>query len=740
MVPKVGFFGNHFEEKSRERLLVQKESVVDFRFDEDYDVSDESKCSCLGGIGERASWTAKKVREVAAKVWEFGRSDPRKFIFSAKQGLALAIVSLLIFFKEPVHDIGRYYVWAILTVVVVFEFSIDFGGGDENKGILSVVDFQGMVPFRTVYMVKIAVWATFSKGINRGLGTFSAGGLALAFAELSIVAGRYQEIFVIASIFVVGWCFLLVMYLVLLSPIYVLVIGFLATFAKLYPTMKPYEYGFRVFLLTFCMVMVSGYRTKQFTKTAVTRFLLILVGAAVSLGVNVLIYPIWAGEDLHNLVVKNFMDVAKSLEGCVNGYLQCFEYARVPSKILTYQSSDDPVYSGYRAAVQSSCQEDTLLGFAIWEPPHGRYKMLKYPWKNYTKLSGALRHCAFMVMALHGCILSEIQAPPERRQVFRNEMQRVGNEGAKVLREIGNKVKAMERLNPGDILLEVHEAAEELQKKIDRRSYLLVNSGCWEIGNQAEISEVTEELSPVENYSPQRLGAKSLSETVLKFRQFPLSKSWDVRNSNMSFSYLQPPVGPGETDFQKQISWPARRSFSLDPPTEEESRTYESASALSLATFTSLLIEFVARLDNIVVAFEELSEKANFKEPVKEPVAEEVGFWSSVQTGNCASPPAFCTQNQYRPTSATKTQFGELVVDTMILTAGGSCMEKVFLIGQSQQSDMVLFNSCLEDNPGSEGAEVEEDFSGLIGKKSRLQFQLPSQHSIWMRLCSEQTV
>ncbi|KAF6137290.1 hypothetical protein GIB67_036327 [Kingdonia uniflora] len=578
MSSKMGSFRYNFTEKSKERLLSQ--NGPGFTSMEDiYDDDEEGSCKwCCCSFGDLMKNLWRNVVEVSIKAWEFGRGDPRKIIFSAKMGLALVLISMLIFLKEPFKDLSKYSVWAILTVVVVFEFSIG---------------------------------ATLSKGFNRGLGTLSAGGLALAMAWLSMLAGEGEEVFIVFSIFIVGFC---------------------ATFMKLYPTMKPYEYGFRVFLLTYCFIMVSGYRTREFIHTAVTRFLLIALGAGVCLVVNICIYPIWAGEDLHNLVSKNFARVATSLEGCVNGYLQCVEYARIPSKILTYQASDDPLYSGYRSAVESTSQEEALLGFAIWEPPHGPYKMFRYPWKNYVKVSGALRHCAFTVMALHGCILSEIQAPPERRQVFRSEMQRVGIEGAKVLRELGSKVKKMEKLNFEDILLEVHEAAEELQNKIDRRSYLLVNAESWEIGTRPKVLDDPESLVNTIDNENHFLAIKSRSEAVLDLRSVPHSRNWDVRNHDVGVNSKLPIGAPSEAIFKKQISWHSRLSFNNADQVVavEESKTYESASALSLATFASLLIEFVARLQHLVDSFEELSENAKFKEPsIDIPDSSEVvGFWT----------------------------------------------------------------------------------------------------------------
>ncbi|KAK9060985.1 hypothetical protein SSX86_018165 [Deinandra increscens subsp. villosa] len=534
-------------DRSKERLLSRKGL-----FEESYyNVNDPSLLDQI-----TRSW--EDVKAFLINVYQMGQSDPRQFIFAAKSGLALAFVSVLIFFKEPFAFISQHSIWAILTVIVVFEFSIG---------------------------------ATLNKGFNRGLGTFIAAVLAVGTAQLAVWAGKLQEAVVVISIFIAGS---------------------LSSYVKMYPSMKPYEYGFRVFMLTFCIVMVSG--TSHFLDTAVSRLLLVLVGAIVCLIVNICIYPTWSGEELHKLVVKNFRGVATSLEECVMSYLQNVEYQRIPSKILVYQATDDPLYTGYRTAVQSTSQEDALLGFAIWEPPHGPYKMFRYPWSQFVKVSGALRHCAFMVMSMHGCILSEIQAAPELRLMFRNEIQRVGIEGAKVLRELGNKLEKLEKVSPGfDLLNRVHEAAEDLQMLIDKKSYHLVKSEKWAAARRPKEFEDIEHLQDIKEEETNDIttGMESFTEASHYKPSFHTLKNLDHQITNMSMnnSYIG-------VNCEEPVSWPSRLSVLGDVVlNERELRTYESASALSLANFTSSLIEFVARLQNLLNSYQELSDKAVFSEP-----------------------------------------------------------------------------------------------------------------------------
>lgn len=187
---------------------------------------------------------------------------------------------------------------------------------------------------------------------------------------------------------------------------------------------------------------------------------------------------------------------------------------------------------------------------------------------------------------------------------------------------LGNKVEKMERLSPGDILQEVHQAAEELQMKIDEKSYLLVNSESWGIMEHVkELPEEHESIQEVIRDSPDnqhQVVINSLSDMGDPQSQSIIMGSLVVGESITSDNAIKRPI----------TSWP-RLSISTNSVLNgQESKVCESASSLSLATFASLLIEFVARLQNLVDAFEELSEEAGFKEPMHTDVKEKTTcFW-----------------------------------------------------------------------------------------------------------------
>ncbi|KAF5797615.1 putative aluminum-activated malate transporter [Helianthus annuus] len=313
--------------------------------------------------------TSNKAAVFMYAILDFAKEDRNRVTFSLKVGLAVLLVSLLILVQAPYKVFGTTIIWSILTVAIMFEYTVG---------------------------------ATFHKGFNRALGSLFAGVLAVAVAELALMGGPVAEPIIIG--------------------ISIFVIGTLTSFMKLWPTLVPYEYGFRVILFTYCLIIVSGYRMGNPVRTSIERFYSIVIGAIVTVAVNTLIFPIWAGEQLHMELVKNFNSVADSLE-------------------------------------------------AKWEPPHGRFRQAFYPWSEYVKVGTVLRYCAYEIMGLHGVLHSQIQAPYNLRVIFETEILEATNKAAELIRCLGKDIYDMKQTRKCSLLKNAHSSTEKLQRVIDARLF-----------------------------------------------------------------------------------------------------------------------------------------------------------------------------------------------------------------------------------------------------------------------------
>ncbi|KAL5814259.1 hypothetical protein ACOSQ4_024900 [Xanthoceras sorbifolium] len=513
-----------------------------------------SKNSGNGGDFSCISWIQK--------VWEFAKEDSNRVIFSFKVGLAVLLVSLLILFRAPYQVFGTNIIWSILTVAIMFEYTVG---------------------------------ATFNRGFNRALGSLLAGIIAVGIGQMALSSGRVAEPFIIG--------------------ISIFFIGAVTSFMKLWPSLVPYEYGFRVILFTYCLIIVSGYRMGNPIRTAMDRLYSIAIGGFVAVLVNVLVFPIWAGEQLHKELVNNFNSVADSLEECVKKYLEDDGYYPEFSNTVMDQFPDEPAYKKCKATLNSSAKLESLAISAKWEPPHGRFRHFFYPWSEYVKVGAVLRYCAYEVMALHGVLHSEIQAPYNLRITFQSEIRDVTSQAAELVRSLGKDIGNMKRILKTGLLKRVHSSTERLQRTIDMHSYLLT-------------TYCNPSPPPDNNFSKPML--PRLSHTLSRTLSSGLSNQLAAEPESNSLEKdtvlgtLPPPV-QGESyhemmrkQSRRLHSWPSREVDAF----EEEGgagmnflprmRALESTAALSLATFTSLLIEFVARLDHLVEAVDELSKLAKF--------------------------------------------------------------------------------------------------------------------------------
>lgn len=71
--------------------------------------------------------TMNKIKHFPVLCWKtskkVGAEDPRRIIHSLKVGLSLTLVSLLYLIQPLFEGIGSNALWAVMTVVVVLEFT-----------------------------------------------------------------------------------------------------------------------------------------------------------------------------------------------------------------------------------------------------------------------------------------------------------------------------------------------------------------------------------------------------------------------------------------------------------------------------------------------------------------------------------------------------------------------------------------------------------------------------------------
>ncbi|KAK9677538.1 hypothetical protein RND81_11G150200 [Saponaria officinalis] len=332
---------------------------------------------------------------------QIAKDDPRRVVHSFKVGFAITLVSLFYYFDPFYQGFGVDAMWAVLTVVVVFEFSVG---------------------------------ATLGKGVNRVLATIIGGMFAVGAHRISSFLGDKFEPLLLGS--------------------YVFFTATIATFMRFYPKIKArYDYGMVIFILTFSLLCVSGYRDDEILDMAQRRISTILIGSSTAILVCLLICPIWAGTDLHNMSASHIDKLAFFF---LEFGVEYFENAAYTSEKDSSKSS----FGGFKNVLDSKSSVDSLINFARWEPRHGRFKN-NHPWSVYKNVCDLTRDCAFRAEALHSILHCQYQAPKEVKAKFQEPCSKMSSEVGKALKELSSSIRQMSQ--PSKAKSHIHNAKQATQ-------------------------------------------------------------------------------------------------------------------------------------------------------------------------------------------------------------------------------------------------------------------------------------
>ncbi|XP_040988381.1 aluminum-activated malate transporter 10-like [Juglans microcarpa x Juglans regia] len=368
-----------------------------------------SNFSLLGDLKLFIVGLAFKVCKFSQKAWDLGVDDPRKVIHCLKVGMALTVVSLFYYTRPLYEGVGGNAMWAIMTVVVVFENTVG---------------------------------ATLCKCLNRVFGTCLAGFLAIGVHWVASQSGeRFEPVIVGVSVFLLASA---------------------ATFSRFIPSVKArFDYGAMIFILTFSFVSVSGYRVDRLFDLAHQRISTILIGTSLCIIVSMLVCPIWAGQELYTLITRNMDKLSDSLGACVSEYFQDGGCSLADG--TDYDKECQKKLQGYKCVLSSKAAEESMANFARWEPPHGRF-YFRHPWRQYIKIGASMRSCAYCIEALNGCINSENQAPECIKKHISKNSLKVSSNSASVIRELAMTIKTMKKSpNIHYLVGDLNSAVQELQ-------------------------------------------------------------------------------------------------------------------------------------------------------------------------------------------------------------------------------------------------------------------------------------
>lgn len=395
-----------------------------------------------------------KIWRFLQKAWSLGANDPRKVVHCLKVGTALSVVSLFFYMRPLYESVGKNAMWAVMTVVVVFEHTVG---------------------------------ATISKSFNRVCGTILAGFLGLGVNWVADQSGEKFEPWIAGSS------------LFLLASA--------ATFSRFIPSVKArFDYGAMIFILTFSLVSVSGYRVEELFALAHERLSTIVIGTSLCIIVSMLVCPIWAGTELHNLIVRNMDKLSCSLEGCVIEYFDGSAEGGKSEPIKNLQ--------GYKCVLTSKAMEETMANFARWEPAHGHFNF-RHPWQQYLKVGASLRGCAYCVEALYGCICSETQAPESIKSHLASTCLRVSSQSSNVVKELAKVIKATSKSSTIDSVVgEMDDAVKDLQSCLADLPKLLLPLPTPEVSGleKAERSAASLATTPLLDMVPLVTSASLLIE------------------------------------------------------------------------------------------------------------------------------------------------------------------------------------------------------------------------------------